>query len=103
MEEFSDGGFMAGPGLDPLLGQDEKPAAKRRRWPHLALVVVAFTAYVCTGALERVCFARMTAALPADVLLMHTLLGERSNIRPPPFELHSLEIPAPQHPSELHP
>ena len=41
--------------------------------------MILMTGYVTFGALERVSFARMTAKLPDDVLLMHTLLTALSS------------------------
>ncbi|KAL1496736.1 hypothetical protein AB1Y20_014328 [Prymnesium parvum] len=54
---------------------DETVRSVRCRPAALGLALVA---YVAVGAVERVCFTRMTAKLADDVLFMHTLLAALS-------------------------
>ena len=67
--------------LEPLLPAEEQEhgAAHERNWwkrvGRGALLGLMLVAYVASGALERVCFTRMTAKMPDDIFLMHTLLA----------------------------
>ena len=67
--------------LQPLLPANERGGERPSRWQQLArvgLVTLVLTAYIATGALERVSFTRMAAKLPGDLLLVHTLLSALS-------------------------
>ena len=66
---------------EPLLPAEEHETGSRgfKAGARIALLLILMTGYVTFGALERVSFARMTAKLPDDVLLMHTLLTALSS------------------------
>ena len=56
-------------------------------WPCSWAVVALTLAYTLTGALERVCFARMAAVSPQSVVSLHTQLTALSTL------LFALTIP----------
>lgn len=67
--------------LEPLLPADERTSASASRCQQasrVALVGLLFVVYAAAGALDRLCFTRMTEKLQEDVLLMHTLLATLS-------------------------
>ena len=67
--------------LEPLLPAEEQEHGNGheykwwKRASRSALLGLMLAVYVASGALERVCFTRMTAKMPDDVFLMHTLLS----------------------------